>query len=176
MVRFRSGLVYSRRCARGTPTNCSRSRRMTDGLHHHQQPANNSDNPEVLANDGQSRPHTAAVVSQFLLGISQPLPQPILQGPVRQPSPPQRRKRPSVPARRSVRIVPTNWPRGATQAKARQVLMKRLGILDVEGLSHDEALLRYFNLFKGPLTDDAVKALTTLCGLDAAAALATMHA
>ena len=59
--------------------------------------------------------------------------------------------------------------------KARQVLMKRLGI-DVEGLSHDEALLRYFSLFKGPLTDDAVKALMTLCGLDAAAALPTMHA
>ena len=69
-----------------------------------------------------------------------------------------------------------NWPRGDTQAKARQVLMKRLGILDMEGLSYDNALLRYFSLFKGPLTDDAMKALTTLCGLDAAAALPTMHA
>ena len=173
MVRFRPGLVYSRRCARGTPTNCSRSRRMTDGPHHHQQPANNSDNPEVLANDGQSRPHTAAVVSQFLLGISQPLPQPILQGPVRQPSPPQRRKRTPVPTCRSVRIAAKIWPRGDTQDKARQVLMKRLGILDVQGLSHDEAMLRYFNLFKGPLDDDTVKALTTLCGLEAAATLPT---
>ena len=59
--------------------------------------------------------------------------------------------------------------------KARQVLMKKLGILDVQGLSHDEALLRYFNLFKGPLTDDAVKALTALCGLDVATALPTTH-
>jgi hypothetical protein len=29
--------------------------------------------------------------------------------------------------------------------------------------------LRYFGLFKGPLTDDVVKAMTVLCGLDAAA-------
>ena len=125
---------------------------------------------------GQSTPTTAPTVSQFLEGISQTLPQPILQVPVRQPSPPQRRKRPLVPARRSMRIAAMNWPRGDTQAKARQVLMKRLGILDVEGLSHDEVLLRYFSLFKGPLTDDAVKALTALCGLDAAAALPTPHA
>ena len=68
-----------------------------------------------------------------------------------------------------------NWPRGDTQVKTRQVLMKRLGILDEEGLSHDEVLLRYFSLFKGPLTDAAVKALTALCGLNAAAALSTPH-
>ena len=49
--------------------------------------------------------------------------------------------------------------------------MKKLGILDVQGLSHDEALLCYFNLFKGPLTDAAAKALTALCGLDAATPL-----
>ena len=54
--------------------------------------------------------------------------------------------------------------------------MKRLGILDVQGLNHDEAMLRYFNLFKGPLTDDTVKALTALCGLDAAATLPTTSA
>ena len=54
--------------------------------------------------------------------------------------------------------------------------MKRLGILNVEGFSHDDALLHYFSLFKGSLTDDAVKALTALCGLDAVAALPTPHA
>ena len=54
--------------------------------------------------------------------------------------------------------------------------MKRLGILDMEGLSHDDALLCYFGLFKGPLTDDTVKAMTALCGLDAEAALPTTHA
>jgi len=41
-------------------------------------------------------------------------------------------------ARRSVRIAARTWPRGDTQAKARQVLMKRLGILDNEGLSPDD--------------------------------------
>jgi len=69
-----------------------------------------------------------------------------------------------------------NWPRGDTQAKARQVLMKRLGILDMEGLSHDDAMLRYFSLFKGPLTDDTVKAMRALCGLDAEATLPATHA
>jgi len=69
-----------------------------------------------------------------------------------------------------------NWPRGDTQVKTKQVLMKRLGILDVQGLSHDEAMLRYFNLFKGPIADDTVKALTALCGLDAAATLPTTSA
>ena len=64
-----------------------------------------------------------------------------------------------------------NWPRGDTQAKARLVLMKRLGILNMEGLTHDDVLLRYFSLFKGPLNDDAMKAMTALCGLDAEATL-----
>ena len=64
-----------------------------------------------------------------------------------------------------------NRPRGDAQAKARLVLMKRLGILDMGGLSHDDALLRYFSLYKGPLNDDAVKAMTALCGLDADDAL-----
>ena len=179
MVRFRPRLVYSRCCTRGTPTNCSRSRRMTDGLHQ-QQPGQTSvchtSTPEVHDDASQSTTHNVAAVSQFLMGISQPLPQPILQGPMRQPSPPQRRKRPPVPARRSVRIAAKIWPRGDTQAKARQVLMKRLGILDVQGLNHDEAMLRYFNLFKGPLDDDTVKALTALCGLDAAVTLPTTFA
>ena len=120
-------------------------------------------------------PATATSMSEFLEGISHPLPQPILQVPPRRAIPPQRCKRAVVPTRRSVRIAAMNWPRGDTQAKARQVLMKMLGILDEEGLSHDEVLLRYFSLFKGPLTDAVVKALTALCGLDAAAVLSTPH-
>jgi len=51
--------------------------------------------------------------------------------------------------------------------------MKRLGILDDEGPSHNHMLLHYFSLFKGPLTDAVVKALTALCGLDTAAAAST---
>ena len=54
--------------------------------------------------------------------------------------------------------------------------MKRLGILDVQGLGHDEAMLRYCNLFKGPLDDDTVEALTALCGIDAAETLPTTSA
>ena len=54
--------------------------------------------------------------------------------------------------------------------------MKRLGILDDEGLSHDDLLLRYFSLFKGPLTEDTMKAMTALCGLDAEATLPATHA
>jgi hypothetical protein len=48
--------------------------------------------------------------------------------------------------------------------------MNKLGILDREDVSSDDLLLRYFSLFKGPLTDAVVMALTALCGLDAAAA------
>jgi hypothetical protein len=51
--------------------------------------------------------------------------------------------------------------------------MKRLGILEEEGLNSDDLLLRYFSLFKGPLTDAVIKALTALCGLDDAAAAPT---
>jgi hypothetical protein len=47
--------------------------------------------------------------------------------------------------------------------------MKKLGIPEEEELSPDDRFLRYFGLFKGPLTDDAVKAMTAFCGLDAAA-------
>ena len=74
-----------------------------------------------------------------------------------------------VPARRSVHIAARSWPRGDTQAKARQVLMKKLGIRDGEDISSDDQLLHYFSLFRGPLMDVVVRALTTLCGLDAAA-------
>jgi hypothetical protein len=47
--------------------------------------------------------------------------------------------------------------------------MKKLGIRDGEDISSDDQLLHYFSLFRGPLMDVVVRALTTLCGLDAAA-------
>lgn len=71
-----------------------------------------------------------------------------------------------APVRRSVRIAARSWPRGDTQGKARQVLMKKLGILDEEGLSPDDQLLHYFSLLQGPLTEDVVKALSALSGID----------
>ena len=128
-------------------------------------------NAEEVNNAGQTTTANDALVSDFLQGISQSLPPPILQVPPRQHSTPNRRKKPLLPARRSVRIAAMNWQRGDTQARARLVLMKRLGILDRGGPSHDDALLRYFDLYKGPLNDDAVKAMTALCGLDADDAL-----
>lgn len=44
--------------------------------------------------------------------------------------------------------------------------MKRLGIPEQEGLCPDDQFLHYFGLFKGPLTDETVKALMALCGLE----------
>jgi hypothetical protein len=56
------------------------------------------------------------------------------------------------------------------------VLIKKLGILDGEDVSSDDLLLHYFSLFKGPLTDAVIRALSALCGVDAAAAAPTAQA
>jgi hypothetical protein len=67
---------------------------------------------------------------------------------------------------KSVRISATTWPWGDAQAKARQVLLKKLGFKYDEARSMDKALLDYFRLFGGPLLEPAIKALTALCILD----------
>ena len=48
--------------------------------------------------------------------------------------------------------------------------MKRLGVLQEEEEPSDDLLLRYFALFRGPLSAMVIKALTALCGLDDSAA------
>jgi hypothetical protein len=48
--------------------------------------------------------------------------------------------------------------------------MKKLGILEEEGLSPDDQLLRYFSMLQEPLTMEVVKALSALSGIDMAAA------
>ncbi|CAD6270200.1 unnamed protein product [Miscanthus lutarioriparius] len=149
VVRFRPGAVYSRRRVRGLSSNSPSRTHMANELQ-------------------QLRPEQNANAEE---GISQSLPPPILQVQPRQHSTPNRRKKPLLSTRRSVRIAAMNWQRGDTQARARLVLMKRLGILDRGGPSHDDALLCYFDLYKGPPNDDAVKAMTALCGLDADDAL-----
>jgi len=68
--------------------------------------------------------------------------------------------------RKSVRIAATTWPRGDAHAKARQVLMKKLGFMEEEGCSTDDALLSYFKMFCVPLSGQVVQALTALCGLE----------
>ena len=82
----------------------------------------------------------------------------------------------TVPAHHNVAKRPWQQRVGDTQARARQVLIKKLAILNREGISFDDLLLRYFSLFKGLLTDGVVKALMALCGLDAAAAAPTAQA
>lgn len=44
--------------------------------------------------------------------------------------------------------------------------MKKLGFAEDDDRSADDALLGYFRLFGGPLSDSVVKALIALCGLD----------
>jgi len=56
---------------------------------------------------------------------------------------------------KSVRIAATTWPWGDAQAKARQVLLKKLGFKYDEARSKDKALLDYFRLFGGPLLEPA---------------------
>jgi hypothetical protein len=49
--------------------------------------------------------------------------------------------------------------------------MKRLGITQEEGETMEMTLLRYLNLFKGPMSDLVIKALVALSGLDGPAML-----
>ena len=60
---------------------------------------------------------------------------------------------------------------GDSLIRAHQVLMKRLGVTQEEGQSSKEALLRYINLFKGPLSNLVMKALAELSGLDGSTAM-----
>lgn len=55
------------------------------------------------------------------------------------------------------------------------MLMKRLGVLEEDDLTPDDQFLGYMNLFQGPLNDQAVMALTALCGLDSTMGAAAAH-
>jgi hypothetical protein len=79
-----------------------------------------------------------------------------------------RARRPKSATRRSLRIAAKEWPTGDTQAKARQVLMKKLGVPEDKDLTPDDRFLHYFGMFQGPLSGEAIKAMTALCGLDEA--------
>lgn len=60
-------------------------------------------------------------------------------GPPRNPAPSRRRQRkPAPPSRKSVRLMAKTWPIGDAQAKARQILMRRLGVLADEALSPED--------------------------------------
>ena len=107
-----------------------------------------------------------------------PVVQPLLPVQEQQQNPPRKPRKRGVklgsgaPSRKSARLAAIAWPRGDIQSRARQVLMKRLGILpeanqEAEKNQNMEALLqRYFDLFTGPLSDLTLKALVALCGLE----------
>ena len=118
--RFRPGCVYTRR--RIGAASVSGQRQSSDPIQVVEESVG-----DVC---GSTMSDENLLALQFVTGISQPLPQPLLQVPSRCAGQPQRHKRAMVPARRSVRIAARSWPRGDTQAKARQVLMKKLGICD----------------------------------------------
>jgi len=80
------------------------------------------------------------------------------------------KKQPPPPRRKSARIAALSWPKGDTRTKACYAHMKHLGIVQDDGQSSDDLLLRYFSLFRGPLTAMVIKALTALCGLEDSAA------
>jgi len=118
------------------------------------------------------------VASNFIGNITKPLVQPLLQQQQQQQqqqkqqaAPRNTNKKLGVPTRKSARLAALTWPRGDSLSHARQVLMKRLGVTQEEGQSSKEALLRYINLFKGPLSDLVMKALAELSGLDGSKAM-----
>jgi hypothetical protein len=115
--------------------------------------------------------------TSFIDSISAPVAQPILRPQDQRYELPKKTQRSfkgraGTSTRKSARLAAIAWPRGDIQSRARQVLMKRLGILPESGSNQrqnratDEELKRYFSLFNGQLTHLATKALVALCGLD----------
>ncbi|CAD6205845.1 unnamed protein product [Miscanthus lutarioriparius] len=112
-----------------------------------------------------SAPAQQSAAASFIDTVTLQTAKPVLQGPPQRAVAARRRKRqPSAPQRKSVRVAAASWPRGDAQAKARQVLMKKLGFVEDEDRSADDALLGYFKLFSGPTfwpggqgTDGAVR-------------------
>lgn len=113
-----------------------------------------------------SPPTQQNAAANFISKVTLQTAEPLLQGPPQWARTVRRRKKqPSAPLRKSVRIAVASWLRGDAQAKARQVLMKKLGFMEDEGRSSDDMLLGYFKLFGGPLSGTVIQALTALCGL-----------
>jgi hypothetical protein len=54
--------------------------------------------------------------------------------------------------------------------------MRKLGIMEEDGSPTDDVLLNYFRLFRGPLSDPVIKAMTALCGLGDGAAVTCSQA
>lgn len=167
--RFKPGLTFARRRARGpghtgTRRGCASSMPVA---------TTSTQTPATTATVAEQEGRTEAEppVSVFIDDISRALPPPLLQLP-RCRNEQRRKKCPAAPMRKSVRIAARSWSKGDTQTRARQVLMKRLGIMEEDRLTPDDHFLRYIDLFKGPLNGPAVMALTALCGLHDASPMA----
>ncbi|KAJ1269372.1 hypothetical protein BS78_07G207000 [Paspalum vaginatum] len=115
--------------------------------------------------------------TSFIDDISAPVTQHLLRSQDQQHELPKKARRrvklrAGTSSRKSARLAAIAWPRGDIQSRARQVLMKRLGILPEansdqgQNRTTDKELKRYFDLFSGPLTDLVIKALVALCGLE----------
>lgn len=114
-----------------------------------------------------STPTQQNAATTFISKVTRKMDAPLLQEPPRPQKAGRRGRRHTLaPTRKSVRIAAATWPRGDTHQKARQVLMKKLGFMEEEGQSTDDALLEYFKMFGGPLSGQVIQALTALCGLE----------
>ena len=126
--------------------------------------------PPLPEDDGQTAHEV--VLANFIQSITKPIQQSLLPPQQHGLVKPQKEKnRPSKPSRRSARLAAIAWPCGDAQSKARQVLMKQLGVTQEEGETMEMTLLCYLNLFKGPMSDFVIKALVALSGLDGPAVL-----
>ena len=162
--RFRPGCVYTRRLCcgsehprRGFGAAAGAEPCMDIGGQEHTSPPSPED-------AGQSARKVA--LANFIQSITKFVQQPLLPPQHGLMKPRREKKRPSKPSRCSARLAAIAWPRGDAQSKARQVLMKRLGVTQEESETIEMTLQRYLNLFKGPMSDLIIKALVALSGLD----------
>lgn len=152
----------SPRPSQGAP--CARSRRFRPGCIYVR---HNPRGQRTTTASTATAPTQQNEAANFINTVTIQTAEPLLQGPPQATVVTRRRKKKALaPMRKSVRIAAASWPKGDAQAKARQVLMKKLGFMEDGGSSKDNALLGYFKLFGGPLSQLVIKALTALCGLD----------
>jgi hypothetical protein len=109
----------------------------------------------------------ASFISNHTCPVAPPLLQELHQAP---PNLKTKKKQAARATRKSMRLAAIAWPRGNIQERARQVLLKRLGLLPKEGQPSDQAtasaaLETCINLFKGPLSSVVLQSLMDLCGI-----------
>ncbi|KAJ1283335.1 hypothetical protein BS78_03G120600 [Paspalum vaginatum] len=193
--RYLPGCVY-RRCSRSAPPadnsttpECSPGRSASPGAALHDvaalvvEPFGSSATDPRRSGVEQEGPPTplhsdaAALPSTFIDSFTRPAAQPLLavqqQGPSKQKK---LKKRLALPTRRSKRLAAIAWPCGNIQDRARQVLMKRLGVLQETEKPSEAALQHLLDLFKGPLTVLVMHALSALCGIQAPQGQAALEA